>query len=222
MIKLPLLLPLLLCSAHASSQAEDRTQAQGERPNILWIIGEDLGPELGCYGIQQVWTPNLDKLAGEGTRYTRAFTVTPVCSSSRSAFMTGMYATSIGAHNHRSHRKDGFRLPEGVRLLTHHLRDAGYYTANLRDLGGTGKKDWNFNTEGKAFDSARWADLKTHQPFYAQINFPETHRGGAWNSAHKRIAKTADPDKVDLPPYYPDHPEARKDWAQYLNAVMSL
>ena len=86
-------------------------------PNILWLVAEDFGPELGCYGTAQVWTPNLDRLAAGGVRYTRAYTTAPVCSASRSAFMTGMYQTTIGAHNHRSHRDDGYRLPSGVRLM---------------------------------------------------------------------------------------------------------
>ena len=75
--------------------------APAKRPNLLWLIAEDLGPQLACYGTKEVWTPNLDRLAGEGVRYTRAFTTAPVCSASRSAFITGMYQTTIGAHNHR-------------------------------------------------------------------------------------------------------------------------
>ena len=90
-----LVVSLLLLAGIASS---------AERPNILWIIAEDMGPELGCYGHPEVWTPELDNLAARGVRYTQAFTVTPVCSTSRSSFMTGMYAHSIGAHNHRCHR----------------------------------------------------------------------------------------------------------------------
>ena len=78
-----------------------------DRPNILWLIAEDFSPDLGCYGTTEVSTPNLDRLAEQGTRYTRFFTTAPVCSASRSAFMTGMYQTTIGAHNHRSHRDDG-------------------------------------------------------------------------------------------------------------------
>src|SRR5215510_14497344 len=83
------------------------------QPNILWLIAEDFGPHLGCYGTREVSTPNLDRLASEGTRYTRFFTTAPVCSPSRSAFMSGMYQTTIGAHNHRSHRDDGYALPSG-------------------------------------------------------------------------------------------------------------
>ena len=203
----------------------------GARLNILWLIGEDLGQELACYGHPGVKTPNLDRLAAEGLRYTHAFSTAPVCSPSRSAFMTGMYQTSIGAHNHRSHRDDGYALPYGVKVITDWLRAAGYYTGNIRQLGenpdesffrGTGKTDWNFHYEGKPFDTDQWADLRAHQPFYAQVNFSETHRGKDWNEAHLHIDTPADPAQVVMPPYYPDHPEARADWAQYLNAVMAL
>src|SRR6266508_2607519 len=149
--------------------------AENSRPNILWLIAEDFGQHLRCYGTREVSSPNLDALAKTGVRYNRFFTTAPVCSPSRSAFMTGMYQTTIGAHNHRSHRNVPHRLPEGVRLLTHWMGDAGYFTANLVDLGkampkGMGKTDWNFQVEGKAFDSNRWDDLKKHQPFFAQIN----------------------------------------------------
>ena len=195
--------------------------ASAARPNILWLIAEDFGPQLGCYGTAEVFTPNLDKLAAEGVRYTRFFTTAPVCSPSRSAFMTGMYQTTIGAHNHRSHRDDGYQLPKGVRLLTDWMRDAGYFTANIRELPapiafkGTAKTDWNFNHTGKAFDSDKWSDLANHQPFFAQINFQETHR-------KFRAPKKADPAKVKIPPYYPDHPSVREDWAQYLDAASEL
>ena len=196
--------------------------ADARRPNILWLIAEDMSPDaVTCYGAGQVWTPNLDRLASEGARFTRAYTTAPVCSASRSAFMTGMYQTTIGAQNHRSHRDDGFGLPDGVRPLPEWMREAGYFTANLVTLPaacgfkGTGKTDWNFAREGKPFESANWDDLKSHQPFFAQINFNETHR--TYHAPPK-----ADPDKVFVPPYYPDHPVTRKDMAQYLDAATEL
>jgi arylsulfatase A-like enzyme len=204
------LLALVSPSVHAS-----------DRPNILWLVAEDLGPELGCYGTEQVWTPNLDRLAASGVRYTRAYTTAPVCSASRSAFMTGMYQTTIGAHNHRSHRDDGYVLPAGVRLISQRMHDAGYFTANVRQLpkslgfSGTAKNDWNFTEPARPFDSDRWADLKGHQPFFAQINFQETHR-------KFQAPKKADPAKVAIPPYYPDHPVTRRDMAEYLDAASEL
>ena len=195
--------------------------AEVKRPNILWLIGEDFSPHLGCYGTREVWTPNLDKLAGEGMRFTRAFSTAPVCSASRSAFMTGMYQTTIGAHHHRSHRDDGYQLPAGVKVVTDRFREAGYFTGNLVELPagfgfkGSGKTDWNFTYAGKPFDGRSWDELKAHQPFYAQINFQETHR--KFHAPPK-----ADPAKVALPPIYPDHPLARKDWAEYLDAASEL
>ena len=191
------------------------------RPNILWLIAEDLGPHLACYGTQQVQSPNLDRLAAEGIRYTRFFTTAPVCSASRSAFMTGLYQTTIDAHHHRSHRGDGYTLPEGIRVLPEWLHDAGYFTANLKDLPaelgfrGTAKDDWNFKTRTEPWNSTRWQDLKSHQPFYAQLNFHETHR--EFNGP-----PTADPAKVEVPPYYPENPVIRQDWARYLDAASEL
>jgi N-sulfoglucosamine sulfohydrolase len=204
---------LTLCGS--AIHAADKRPA---RPNILWLIAEDFGQHLGCFGTREVWTPNLDRLAGEGVLYTRFYNGM-VCSVSRSSFMTGMHATSIGAQNHRT--RDKKPLPEGVRPLTGWLRDAGYYTANLVQLPascgfeGSGKTDWNFHSTDKPFDSSKWEDLKTHQPFYAQVNFDETHRPF-------QAPGRADPDKVQIPPYYPDHPVVRKDWAAYLDSATEL
>ncbi len=193
------------------------------RPNILWLIAEDIGPDLACYGDPDSITPNLDRFASQGRLYRNAFSTGPVCSTSRSAFCTGMYQIAFGAQNHRSHRDDGFRLPEGVQLITDRLRTAGYFTANIHDLppelgfSGAGKTDWNFVPDHKPFDSAKWEALKTHQPFYAQLNFHETHR------PYDRLKKKpTDPTKVALPPYLADHPTARADWAAYHDNIDDL
>ncbi|MHC4573960.1 MAG: sulfatase-like hydrolase/transferase, partial [Planctomycetota bacterium] len=68
------------------------------KPNILWIIAEDMSPHWSCYGETTVQTPNIDRLAGEGALFKNAFVTSPVCSPSRSAMITGMYQTTIGAH----------------------------------------------------------------------------------------------------------------------------
>lgn len=193
------------------------------RPNILWVVAEDLGPDLGCYGNRDARTPNLDKFAAQGRLYRRAYSTGPVCSPSRSAFMTGMYQTSIGAHHHRSHRDDGYRLPAGVKLLTERLRGAGYFTANVVEfpgatkLRGAGKTDWNFQPPDQPFDSRKWADLQSRQPFYAQVNLNETHR------IYRKVeTNPTDPARVTLPPYLPDHPVAREDWALYHDSMQTL
>jgi N-sulfoglucosamine sulfohydrolase len=188
-------------------------------PNILWLISEDTCPDLACYGHSQVKTPNLDKLAGEGARFTNAFVTAPVCSPSRSAFMTGMYQTSIGAHHHRSHRNDSHILPMRVMLLTEYFRRAGYFRCNCAGLNykQPGKTDWNFMTMAHPFDGTDWSQRRTGQPFFAQVNFSLTHRN------FRRDKKNPiDPEQVELPPYYPDHPLARRDWADYLESIQLL
>jgi N-sulfoglucosamine sulfohydrolase len=198
--------------------------AAGEKPNILWILGDDLGPDLACYGAPAVRTPNLDRLASEGVRYTHAFTTAPVCSPSRSALMTAMYQTSIGAHHHRSHRMDGYRLPEGVRTITDRLRERGYFTANITKIApglrASGKTDFNFTVE-KPFDGDDWAQLKPRQPFFAEINFTEPHRGPAWPQARKE-PNLVNPAEVFVPPYYPEHRVVRDDYANYYDATQLL
>lgn len=232
-MKLPRLCLLLslsigtqLLSAHAAAK----------RPNILWLVGENLALDLACYGQQNVRTPNLDQLAAGGVRYNRVFATSPVCAPSRSCFMTGMYQTTTDTHHMRSHRDDGFRLPAGVRPLTHWLRAAGYFTANIKQVGGrdvgTGKLDLNFVNEGQLYQTDDWSQLKANQPFFAMINSLEAEydiydRKSAakprveWvgEREHEQIATDQN---VTPPPYYPDHPVVRQEWARYLNSVSGM
>lgn len=184
------------------------------RPNIVWLIADDMSPDLGCYGNELVTTPNLDRLASEGVRFGRAFTTAAVCSPSRSAWIAGMYQTSIGAHHHRTWTKQP--LPGEVRPFTHVLRDAGYKTVNLEALGANGKTDFNFVTADPVFESNSLDLDNPRQPFFAYVNFHEPHR------QFVQAENGVDPDRVELPPYYPDHPVARKDWAMYLDSVNEL
>ena len=200
--------------------------AQNTKPNILWILSEDISPELSCYGEPGVETPNLDQLAAEGVRFTNAFTSSPVCSTSRSAMITGMHQSSIGAHQHRSHRGDGYMLPKPVKLITDYFRQAGYFTCNVKNAApgvkGSGKTDFNFKTEGKSFDGNDWSQRKDGQPFFAQLSISMTHRGGQWKNLDKKLPNPVDPAKVKVRPFYPDHPTVRKDWATYLNSIQMM
>ncbi len=189
------------------------------RPNILWLISEDTSADFGCYGNPLVKTPHVDQLAAEGIRYTNAYATCPVCSPSRSAFMTGMYQTSIGAHQHRT--RDKQPLADPVRVITHYFRQAGYFTANVttpaEGVPGTGKTDWNFTPAGEPFDGTDWNQRREDQPFFAQVNFRLTHR-----VFERDPQNPIDPEKIDLPPYYPDHPITRRDWANYLESLQVL
>ena len=193
--------------------------------NIVWIIADDLSPDLSCYGSSEVSTPNIDRLAAEGARFTNAYVTCPVCSPSRSALITGMYQTSIGAHAHRSHRDDGYGLPPPVRLITDYFREAGYYTANDNEsgLGGRNKTDFNFK-HVKPFDGQDWRDREPGQPFYAQVNIFEPHRGrppDPW-AFTEGIENPTNPGRVKPPRYYPQDEISSRDWAGYLDAVRLL
>lgn len=225
------LLCISVVIAWASSAA-----AEPQRPNIVWIIGENLCHDLGCYGAKHVATPNLDRLAAEGVRYTNVFATAPVCSASRSAFMVGMYQTTTDTHQARSHRDDGYQLPGGARPITYRLREAGYLTGNVVKIGdevvGTGKVDLNFDVGPKLYDTAEWSRLIAQRPFFAQVNTPEVEMDiydrQTWRKPrvewvgereHEPIAK---PEDVTPPPYYPDHKIVREEWARFLNSVSGI
>ncbi len=206
------------------------------RPNILWLIGENIGHDLGCYGERLVATPHLDRLATDGVRFKRVFATSPSCAPSRSAFFTGVYQTTTDTHAMRSHRDDDFRLPAGIRPITHWLKDAGYFTANIKTIGyrtvGTGKLDLNFVNEGPIYESEDWKALAAHQPFFAVVNSPELEydiydRQSAKKDRVEWVGEREHPqvataDNVKPPPYYPDHPIARQEWARFLNSVSGI
>jgi uncharacterized sulfatase len=182
-------------------------------------VGEDLGPHLGCYGDAQAITPNLDQLAGEGARFTRAFTHAPVCAPSRSGLITGRYPTSIGSHHMRS------QLLAPPPAFTSYLRKAGYFVA------WPGKTDFNFTVPGDAFDSTKdWLKDFPKQPFFAYINFNVSHESqirANKEQVEKNVARLTSQErhdlaKVKLPPYYPDTPEVRSDVANYYDLVTAV
>lgn len=194
------------------------TSLAAERLNILWIISDDLGPELGCYGYEGVSTPNLDRLAAEGTVYTNAFSTSPVCSASRTAFITGMYQTSVGGHHHRTWNMQP--LPDGVKPVTEYLRDAGYFVCNGSGNGlaptlRQGKIDYNFVFDKRTiFDGTDWRQREEKQPFFAQIQIKEPHRAFVKPNVERPDAK--------IPAFYPDHPITRVDWGNYLASIEKL
>ncbi|MEM9644296.1 MAG: sulfatase, partial [Planctomycetota bacterium] len=201
---LPALITALLASASNPVRGDEDT-----RPNVLWITIEDWGPDLSCYGTKGIHTPNVDKLASQGVRYQWAFTTSPVCSTSRSAMMTGYHQNFIGANQHREHNKRA--LPHGIKPLPHLMKEAGYFTALMSK-----KTDCNFvpNTKEELFEGTDWNQRGPGQPFFARISFGGTHR--SWN---RDPLRPVDPADVELPPYYVDTPFVRRDWANGLEQM---
>jgi len=188
------------------------TQSQ-DRPNILWINCDDLGREIGCYGNNDVKTPNIDKFASQGVTYLNAYANTPVCSASRSSIITGVYPNAINALNHRTIEMQN--LPEGVHTIMELFKDADYFCSNgwAHDMSKPGKEDYNF-LGNNFFDGTEWKLRENGQPFFAQVQIHEPHRVFVRDKANP-----IHPDSVTLPACYPDYPLLRADWALYLESI---
>jgi arylsulfatase A-like enzyme len=202
--------------------------------SILWISFEDTSPRFGCYGDEVARTPNVDRLASQGCVYFNTFSTAGVCAPARSAIITGMYPTFIGAHHmrtaHTNKHVPGLPTPYDavpphyVKCFSEYLRAAGYYCTN------NGKTDyqftcpstaWDANKAAKTLDEVHWRNRPDpDQPFFAVFNLQRTHESGQWEEKTPEI--TTDPDSVTLPPYLPDTLECRKALArQYENIAFN-
>jgi arylsulfatase A-like enzyme len=211
-----------------------------ERPNILWFVIDDMSANFSCYGEKTIATPAVDQLAKEGILYTRAYATSPVCSTFRSALITGMYQTSIGVHHHRSGRGEHrIQLPKGVRPIPEYFQAAGYWTCNgsgLKDfdyrgetakLGRPGKADYNFDWDKKIYNSDDWSDRAKDQPFFMQVQLHGGKMRGASTASYEAFTQRVEKEfgdvtkmnDVELPPYYPRDPVLLKDWSTYLDTV---
>lgn len=218
---LVLALPLLVaCNAE--------TEKIPSKPNILWIMAEDMGQDLECYGMQAVKTPNLNLLAKNGVQYNAAVCSNPISSPNRSAMMTGLNQVSSKSHNHRSNRDTP--IDTLIKPFTYYLRNNGYTTilgSNL--VMNKGRKtdcnfkhtplgEWNGVNNFGLFD--KFDEITAEdQPFFAQIQLLVTHRGDWWNEVTAKSKHPVDPEAVQLPPYLEDHPMIRKEFASYLDQV---
>lgn len=203
---------------------------QVDRPNILWLSCEDTGCHLGCYGDPHAITPSLDALAARGIRYENAFTTAPVCAPNRSSIITGMYATTLGTHHMRSGGEGVDRsikpeLPNDVECFSEYLRYAGYYCTN------NSKTDYNFPVPDAAWNessnAAHWRNRADGQPFFSVFNYKGSHEGatrGVGKNFDEAIVKLRpehrqDPANITPPPYHPDTPVVRQNWAGYYELI---
>ena len=211
------LLPALLLLLAATNQ-------EPPRPNILWITCEDISPNVGCYGDAYAVTPNIDRLAAQGVRYAHAFAPIGVCAPSRSTLILGTFASSAGTQHMRC---NGPR-PDYLRCFTEYVRETGTYCSNNE------KTDYNFPAPKAAWDEsskkAHWRNRKPGQRFFSVFNILTSHESQIRQSEaayQKRTADFApgerhDPAKAPLPPYHPDTPEVRRDWARYADMITAM
>jgi len=200
----------IVAVALALSAAVSFAQPATPRPNILWVVTEDIGPHLGCYGDSYADTPNLDKLAAKGAIYLHAWSNGPVCAAARTTLITGVYSTSTGGQ----HMRSMVNIPPWMKMYPQILREAGYYCTN------NSKEDYNLQKPGKVWDEssgqAHWKNRKPGQPFFAVFNLGITHESQIRTRPHKWIH---DPARAPVPAYQPDTIEVRQDWAQYYDNI---
>jgi N-sulfoglucosamine sulfohydrolase len=196
-----------------------------EHPNVVWIIADDMSPDIASYGVKGVQTPHLDRLASEGRRYTRAYATAPVCSSSRSAFILGCYQTTTGLHPHDVENPQPLLAP--YLPLPTLLKQAGYFVTNAAAPGAirSGKKitkaktHYNFKHDAKTlFDGDDWRQRQPGQPFFAQYQITEPHRPFPIPAKFDEAKLSA----ITLPENYPDDPLMRRDWYAYQRSVETV
>ncbi|MHC4474294.1 MAG: sulfatase family protein [Planctomycetota bacterium] len=189
------------------------------RLNFLWISCEDISPDLGCYGDGYAVTPNLDRFAQQGCRYTNAFVPFPVCAPTRSAIITGVHPGTLGTMHMRTKMK-GYEAvpPPQVKCFTEYLRAAGYYCTNNR------KTDYQFKPPFTTWDEcskeAHWRNRRANMPFFSVFNLTTTHESKCWPRENEKL--THDPAKVEVPPYYPDTPLVRENLARYYDNITKM
>lgn len=165
-----------------------------DKPNILWLVTEDMGPYIPPFGDSTIQTPNLSRLASEGVRYLNFYSTSGVCAPSRAAIATGMYPSGIGANHMRTNSYAKERgmppyeavPPAEVKMVSELLRRQGYYCTNNY------KTDYQFRPPVTAWDEsspyAHWRNRAENQPFFAVFNFTETHESGLFEPyGHRHI-----------------------------------
>lgn len=242
MIRAEIKYPLLLCMVFILQSSSLIAQ---ERPNILWISVEDIGPMLAPYGDSTAYTPNINWLANEGVVYENAYATVGVCAPSRSSVITGMYPVKIGTHNMRTGAPYGFTWPENeiykeyygqrdiknreipqysavppdyVRCFTEYLREVGYFTTN------NDKCDYQFNAPITAWDEngsdAHYLNREKNQPFFSVFNRMITHESRVFMKENDPML--VDTSKLQLPDYFPDIPIVRRDLGRVYSNIMEL
>ncbi|MEI6141936.1 MAG: sulfatase [Mariniphaga sp.] len=213
-----LLLPLLIGSTALAQQ----------KPNILWVTIEDTSPQfIGCYGNKDAKTPVIDRLASEGVRFTNAFSTGTVSSPSRTCIITGVKTYKTATGNHRSN----YQIPSFIKGFPYYLQKEGYYTTN------NSKTDYNVAEEARfikeawneSSNKAGWENRKPRQPFFAAYNFMDSHQSRTMTESYNWYMKNVldkipEKDRIgdkdfDLPPFYYNSPEMRKQFARVYNSI---
>ena len=243
-------LPTLLLTANlfaAGPRPADPPPDATPRPNVVLIIADDLGDgDLGCYGHPHVRTPNLDRLAAGGVKFTNAVLTTSSCSPSRSSILTGKYPHETDAEQLH------WPLPAANETFSERLTDAGYFTAAVGKwhLGNAVKDRFDLVVEAGSggfvlptgpdgqplamtagsnpSGCADWVPVLENRPrdkpFFLWLAALDPHRDYAPDTLpapHAKVDPHTASDAV-VPPFLPDEPAVRSDLALYMDEVTRL
>ncbi|MHC4560806.1 MAG: sulfatase family protein, partial [Planctomycetota bacterium] len=215
-----------------------------KRPNVVLIVSDDHGLDaVGCYGNPIIKTPNLDRLAAEGVRFTNAFCTTASCSASRSVILSGMYNHANGQYGHQ-HSYHHFVSFGNIKTLPVLLTEAGYRTGRIGKYHVAPEDVYKFDLalSGNSRSPAQMAEncrdfisAGDSRPFFLYFCMSDPHRGGGIaeelpgrpdrfgnraKGSYPGIKEVKyEPKDVIVPPFLPDIPECRAELAQYYQSV---
>ncbi|QDU39155.1 Arylsulfatase [Maioricimonas rarisocia] len=243
MIRLAFALCLALFLS-ATLRADDTKSPHNGRNVILFVV-DDQGFQAGCYGNKEIKTPNIDRLAATGVRFTRASCTSASCSASRSVLLTGLHNHATGHYGH-AHAYHHFSTYDTVKTLPVMLSEAGYRTCSIGKYHLAPEYVYHFeeyrnqgivggarNSVMMAQNAIDWMKEEDERPFFLYFCTSDPHRGpGPGNFANfnnreenpypgcERI--TYNPDDITPPPWLPDNDEVRKELAEYYQAISRL
>src|SRR4051812_23802668 len=215
-MRLPLLAALLVAALLVAAPL-----GAAERKNVLLLIADDLGMEVGCYGDKIAKTPHIDALATSGTRFTHGFASVSSCSPSRASILTGLPTHQSGQYGlaHDTHNFHTFRTVQSLPRL---LKPAGYRTGVIAKLHVQPPEVYPWDVEVKnngrngavlATEAKKFFAESGDKPFFLLVGFTDPHRAKQGFDSQVPLkgmpTETFDPKALKLPYHIPDQPDAR-------------
>ncbi|MEZ6049217.1 MAG: sulfatase [Planctomycetaceae bacterium] len=211
--------------------------------NVVIFVVDDMGFQAGCYGNNVIKTPNIDRLAAAGTKFTQAYCTTASCSASRSVLMTGLYNHATGHYGH-AHGYNHFSTYESVRSLPNLMNEAGYRTCSIGKYHLAPEYVYHFeeyrndkiqgarNSVQMAKNARDWIREEDDRPFFLYFCTSDPHRGGGPDGFSNFNDKPDNypgvtpvkysPEEVIVPDWLPDTPECRQELAEFYQAISRL
>jgi len=213
-------------------------QPRADTRGVILLIGDDHSPIAGCYGNPVIATPNLDRLASQGVRFSHAFCTTASCSASRSVILTGLHNHANGQFGH-AHSPHNFHTLESVLSIPRLGKAHGVFSGVIAklhvnpplvypfDFTGSGVGDFGRNVSAIARTAGEFLKKASGRPFYLHVGYTDPHRGGdATRFANRDYPgvrrRTYSPADVIVPPFLPDQPEVRRELAEHYQAIDRL